>query len=83
MACQPSGTAKVMPTVGAVTSWYPAGVALGRSLCVALALAEALSSPLLVLSASASFLLSLLSPLSDSAELSEAADLEESEPSVL
>ena len=28
-----------MPTVGAVTSWYPAGVALGRSLCVALALA--------------------------------------------
>ena len=46
-------------------------------------LAEALSSPLSVLSASASFLLSLLSPLSDSAELSEAADLEESEPSVL
>ena len=74
--------------MGAVTSWYPAGVALGRSLCVALALAEALSSPLLVLSASASFLLSLVSlslssPLSDSAELSEVAEPEESEPSVL
>ena len=63
-----------MPTVGAVTSWYPAGVALGRSLFVALAEAEAeaLSSPLSVLSASASFLLSL-----------EAAELEEPEPSVL
>ena len=55
---------------------------------MALVLAEALSSPLLVLSASASFLLSLVSlslasPSSDADELSEAAELEEPEPSVL
>ena len=52
-------------------------------MALAEALAEALLPSLSVLSASASFLLSLLSPLSYSAELSEAADLEESEPSVL
>lgn len=57
-------------------------------MALAEALAEALSSPLLVLSASASFLLSLVSlslssPLSDSAELSEAAESEEAEPSLL
>ena len=57
-------------------------------MALAEALAEALSPSLSVLSASASFLLSwvslsLASPLSDSAELSEAAELDESEPSLL
>ena len=57
-------------------------------MALAEALAEALSPSLSVLSASASFLLSLVSlslasPLSDSVELSEPVELEESEPSLL
>ena len=72
-----------MPTVGAVPSWYPAGVALGRSFFVALALAEALSPSLSLLSALASFLLSLVSLLSDADELSESAELDESEPDMI
>ena len=50
---------------------------MGRSFFVALALAEALSPSLSLLSALASFLLSLVSLLSDADELSESAELDE------
>ena len=50
---------------------------------MALALAEALSPSLSLLSALASFLLSLVSLLSDADELSESAELDESEPDMI